>query len=77
MSANFEKLAADRDEAVKRSKRRLANARKAGEKVHSEDPSTRVHIVVDDLKRLSETDEGQGCSACVTASFSTIGAIGR
>ena len=58
MSANFEKLATNRDDAVKRSKRRLANARKAGEKVHSEDPSTRVHIIVDDLKRLSETKEG-------------------
>ena len=56
MSANLEKLATNRDEAVKRSKRRLANARRAGEKAHSEDPSTRVHIVVDDLKRLSETN---------------------
>ena len=58
MSANFEKLAANRGEAVKRSKKRLANAKKAGEKAHSEDPSTRIHIVVDDLKRISEMDGG-------------------
>ena len=58
MAANFEKLAANRDDAVKQSKRRLSNARRAGEKPHSEDPSTRVHIVVDELKRLSEMDEG-------------------
>ena len=58
MAANFEKLAANRDEAVKRSRKRLANARRAGEKPYSEDPSTRIHIVVDDLKRLSEMDEG-------------------
>ena len=57
MSANFKKLAANRDDAVKYSKRRLANARRAGEKAHSEDPSTRIHIVVDDLKTLSEMDE--------------------
>ena len=58
MAANFEKLAANRDDAVKHSKRRLANARRAGEKPHSEDPSTRIHIVVDELKKLSEMDEG-------------------
>ena len=58
MAANFEKLAANRDDAVKHSKKRIANARRAGEKPHSEDPSTRIHIVVDDLKRLSEMHEG-------------------
>ena len=58
MFANFEKLAANRNKAVKRSKRRLANAKKAGEKAYSEDPSTRIHIVVDDLKRISEMGGG-------------------
>ena len=58
MAANFEKLAANRGDAVKHSSKRLANARRAGEKPHSEDPSTRIHIVVDDLKKLSEMDEG-------------------
>ena len=58
MAANFEKLAANRDDAVKHSRKRLANAKRAGEKPHSEDPSTRIHIVVDDLKKLSEMDEG-------------------
>ena len=58
MSANFGKLAANRNEAVKRSEKRLANAQKAGDEAYSEDPSTRIHIVVDDLKRLGEMDEG-------------------
>ena len=58
MAANFEKLAANRDDAVKHSRKRLANAKRAGEKPHSEDPSTRIHIVVDDLKKLSEMEEG-------------------
>ena len=54
MSTNFKKLAANRDVAVKRSKRRLANAEKAGEKAYLEDPSTRVHIVVEHLKKIGE-----------------------
>ena len=58
MSTNFKTLAADRNDAVKRAKRILSHAKKAGSKAHSEDPSTRVHIVVERLKKIGEVGRG-------------------
>lgn len=58
MSTNFTALAANRGEAVKRAKRILSHAKKAGSKAHSEDPSTRVHIVVERLKKIGEVGRG-------------------
>ena len=58
MSTNFTALAANRDEAVKRAKRVLSHAKKVGSKAHSEDPSTRVHIVVERLKKIGEVGRG-------------------
>lgn len=62
MSANFKKLAVNRSEAIKRAKRVLSQAQKAGSKAHSEDPSTRVHIVVESLKKISALGKDQGHS---------------
>ena len=58
MSANFKTLAADRGDAVKRARRILSQAKKAGSKAYSEDPSTRVHIVVEHLKKIGKVGKG-------------------
>ena len=58
MSTNFTALAANRDEAVKRAKKILSHAKKAGSEAHSEDPSTRVHIVVEHLKKIGKVGKG-------------------
>ena len=62
MSTNFETLATNRSEAIKRAKRVLSQAKKAGSKAHSEDPSTRIHIVVESLKKISALGKDQGHS---------------
>ena len=52
MSSNFKAIANNRDKAVKRSKKIIENARKAGVEEHLADPSTRVHVVIEDLDRI-------------------------
>ncbi|WP_160735232.1 RloB domain-containing protein [Altericroceibacterium endophyticum] len=56
-SAFFQEISQYRDDAKRRSARILREAENRGDQTYHENPSTRVHLIVEALERLAQADE--------------------